>query len=63
MQAEEARAMARQMVEVYAEFATNAAAMPVIAGLLLGPAPWVCRCLRVDASAVGSLRLGRQRLT
>ncbi len=32
VQAEEAAAMARQMVEVYAEFATNAAAMPVIVG-------------------------------
>ena len=31
-QAEEAHAMARQMVDVYAEFAVNAAAMPVIAG-------------------------------
>ena len=34
MQAEEAHAMARQMVDVYAEFAVNAAAMPVIAGVL-----------------------------
>lgn len=32
MQAAEARAMARQMVDVYAEFARNGAAMPVIAG-------------------------------
>ena len=32
MQAAEARAMARQMVNVYAEFARNGAAMPVIAG-------------------------------
>ena len=32
VQAEEARAMAQQMVEVYAEFATQAAAMPVIMG-------------------------------
>ena len=32
IQAEEAAAMARQMVEVYAEFAVNAAAMPVIVG-------------------------------
>lgn len=32
MQAEEAQAMARQMVDVYAEFAINGAAMPVIAG-------------------------------
>ena len=36
-QAEEARAMARQMVDVYADFACNAAAMPVIAGELLLP--------------------------
>lgn len=32
MKAAEARAMARQMVDVYAEFARNGAAMPVIAG-------------------------------
>ena len=32
VQAEEAQAMARQMVDVYAEFARSAAAMPVIAG-------------------------------
>ena len=32
VQAEEAKAMAQQMVEVYAEFAINCAAMPVIAG-------------------------------
>ena len=32
VQAEEAQAMARQMVDVYAEFAVNGAAMPVIAG-------------------------------
>ena len=40
MQAEEAQAMARQMVDVYAEFAVNAAAMPVIAGAL-SYAPWL----------------------
>lgn len=37
MQAEEAQAMARRMVDVYAEFAINGAAMPVIAGA--HPAP------------------------
>ena len=33
--------MARQMVEVYAEFARNAAAMPVIAGAFLA---WLNLC-------------------
>ena len=32
MQAEEAAAMARRMVQVYADFATNMAAMPVVVG-------------------------------
>jgi len=35
MQAEEAKTMARQMVEVYADFAINCAAMPVIPGVTL----------------------------
>ncbi len=34
LQAEEAKAMAQQMVEVYADFAINCAAMPVIPGAL-----------------------------
>lgn len=33
VQAEEAKAMAQQMVEVYADFAINCAAMPVISGV------------------------------
>ena len=39
MKAAEARAMARQMVDVYAEFARNGAAMPVVAGAPARPPP------------------------
>lgn len=37
MQAEEAEAMARRMVQVYADFATDVAAMPVVVGVPTTP--------------------------